>query len=340
MLDAVDLQNIKDYLAADEQNIPAIQARVVAKTPGDLQHIEDHLRTRFALVSKDFASVVKWIGPTVGLALIAAIWGAVVFGMKTEAVAVAEKQAKEFRDNTEKLYHEANDTLVAIRKSKADAEQAVAASKDNYVGIKKGTILPYCGKELPDDRFWWADGDPKHLWPKEEWVPRELQGKRIPNLNGRVLRGVGEENLLCQAGGSDRVQSHFTDEDGTHSHAVKDHMHNLGGYTGGIGGQGATLDELTEQEYWLYRNNGSLNGNEVRKGVRSVVYFTNDHSLATVDNDGTKKPGGNHRHNMPATTGGSSSAVTTEADGQHKHKISEVEYIPAHVAVRYIIRWK
>lgn len=76
----------------------------------------------------------------------------------------------------------------------------VVGGKVNGVDVQRGEVhfgmmVPYFGKDLPKG-FCWADG--KTPWPDADWVPIELHGKNVPDMNGELIGGTSNVADLGQ----------------------------------------------------------------------------------------------------------------------------------------------
>ena len=59
--------------------------------------------------------------------------------------------------------------------------------------VPRGTMLPFFGAVLPGNRWVFADG--KSNWPNASWVPQDLQGTPVPNMEeGNLIGGAITED--------------------------------------------------------------------------------------------------------------------------------------------------
>lgn len=182
--------------------------------------------------------------------------------------------------------------------------------------VPLGMMLPYFGDKLPKG-FVWADGESR--WPDKDWVPEHLRGKaRVPNMNGRTLRGVDSDSDVGLAGGSDHIASHSTMVDGAHEHAFRDHVHSLPELTGQV----AQTGPFPPYKSFSVKDAGGT--------------FCNPGHFDVGDGpDGNQ---GQHRHELGGNTSTAIRITESKKEGVHSHNIGELDYIPAHITVRWIIR--
>ena len=82
--------------------------------------------------------------------------------------------------------------------SAEDAEKSIGADKLAPVatGMMPGMAFCYFGKDIPTG---WALLDGATTWPKETWVPEQIQGKSLPNMRGTTAVGA---STLAEVGTS------------------------------------------------------------------------------------------------------------------------------------------
>ena len=81
------------------------------------------------------------------------------------------------------------DQVAALQREVETLKQKIASLElTDEITVPLGTMLPFFAATLPKgDRWIWADG--KSQWPNEAWVPKNLQGKPVPDLTKGLLVG-------------------------------------------------------------------------------------------------------------------------------------------------------
>jgi hypothetical protein len=188
--------------------------------------------------------------------------------------------------------------------------------------IQKGMIIPYCGKELPNDNFVWANGTDN--WPDEDWVPDHLRPDRstnpptprkVPNLNGRMLRGIRQAQLVATNGGTDKLPRH---------------EHSLPATTAGIEND---LPDSAKGFYKVCRAGKDTVGTEFLLTINSA---DNVFTKAGVPVRG-EQPQGNHAHHLGGSTSGLQ-PPQSPSPNDRDNDASFDQYAPSYVAVKFIIR--
>ncbi|HEX3658226.1 MAG TPA: hypothetical protein VHV55_20730 [Pirellulales bacterium] len=83
--------------------------------------------------------------------------------------------------------------LEHIKDDLAAAEKTLRHYDRLKLEVPIGAMLPYFGQELPE-QFVWADG--RTNWPNEPWVPEKLRNTLVPDMNGWLIGGTGDQELL------------------------------------------------------------------------------------------------------------------------------------------------
>ena len=69
--------------------------------------------------------------------------------------------------------------------------------------VKRGMMLPYFGKDLPDG-FVWADG--KRNWPSDAgWLPAHLRGAPVPDMREYLVGGAEDETSVGKVWQSGKI---------------------------------------------------------------------------------------------------------------------------------------
>lgn len=179
--------------------------------------------------------------------------------------------------------------------------------------VQRGMIVPYFGKELPNDRYVWADG--KTDWPDEEWVPKHLQGQPVPNLYSFVVRGVQDLGKVGIAVEGMDLKGVSTSKAGAHHHKVS-----VDSFTGRVHGDGHR-NHSPEQLAQSYN-------------VQTAGGYNREHGLVLKGRNPNGSGGeGNHVHELKFE-------VDSTSAGEHDHSIDASKLVPSHVGVRFIIRIK
>jgi hypothetical protein len=178
-----------------------------------------------------------------------------------------------------------------------------------------GAILAYVGQgELPPG---WTvcDGkviDEAHGFQKDQ-VDSFWWNRKVPDLNGRFLRGTTEADQVARNGGSDEVTGLKTISDGAHQHD-----YSVPTKTG----------RITENESGSDAGGGGY-GSAYNVVASSGDYARKHHLPAANGATGN----GNHAHYI---TGGN--MQTPVSQGAHQHQIPKFTAIPNYTVVRYIVR--
>jgi hypothetical protein len=199
-------------------------------------------------------------------------------------------------------------------------QTAEAAAKQAALDrVPLGAIIPYGAEgDAPPEGYVFADG--KSKWPSAPWVPMELRDKPVPDLTGRVLRGVSPGEAIAHKGGKDKIPEHATAMDGEHGHSTDASKLPIKGHTGLISNSPPQIDgKKLASPYFVHDNNKK---------------WSNRNWLGT-ESDGPQ-PEGQHVHDLDLTV--DIPVLTIAKSGKHQHSIPAQEYFPSYVGVRFIIR--
>jgi vacuolar-type H+-ATPase subunit H len=178
-----------------------------------------------------------------------------------------------------------------------------------------GSIIPYYGElaDLPDDGTWIVcDGQPI---PQDS--PLYANGIReTPDLRERVVRGATDARSLGKRGGQNVLKNMSVGDAGAHSHEAH-HRHGLPQLTGSISNGGP---DPGHHPYLVLDDHGSRWGED--KHLRT------DGPPSTTE--------GQHMHNLGGMT--AHAQTKTDKKGMHSHIIPEVNIIPSHTSVFFIMR--
>ena len=188
-----------------------------------------------------------------------------------------------------------------------------------YEGVPLGVAVPSFSANLPKG-YVLADGQAN--WPNADWVPVHLRGKKVPDLDGRFLRGVSDVHEIGVAGGNNWIRDLTTMNDGAHQHPLPVHRHNLAGEGTTTGTVSNRIDEIKPHPY-MVRNSG---------GGWCVGW------IATSRDPQPGNGEGQHRHDLEGETQRSDAKIETEKGGSHSHIIADFEHVPAFMQCRWIIR--
>lgn len=221
--------------------------------------------------------------------------------------------------------------LVAVNTllAQADTSTPSAANSQNDVQVNVmmglppiGTILPFYGHPNALMNTGWVLCDGTMVSEANSFKQTEVHPffweKRLPDLGGRVLRGVSGAETVGNRAGSDQLSTAQTNEAGQHAHNGNSHTHALRERTGRVsnGGPDPGMGEY-----------------KIRDDHRG---WTNAHHFDVGGDGGNNE--GNHYHDLGGSTSATSSSMAQR--GSHVHSISAVSIVPSYVAVRFIIRIK
>lgn len=207
-----------------------------------------------------------------------------------------------------------------------NASAAGAISHDaepvfEWEAIPIGGIVAYAGDA---DALWgtgWVlcDGSvvdethPAQLAPSR--VSPQFWGRRVPDLIGRVPRGVLPGEAVGHQGGADVLAEHSTQLAGAHGHFAQ-HAHKLRGLTGKIANSGG---DPGKADYKIRDDHDGWNGKHHI-----------DVGGASTNNEG------HHYHTLVGST--ENTSVASSHDGRHEHLVTTRPHVPSYTGVQFIIR--
>jgi hypothetical protein len=198
--------------------------------------------------------------------------------------------------------------------------------------VPVGTAVPYFGDpaKIPPG---WTLCDGKVLDAttgfKRDGVARELWGKSVPNLSGRLVRGRTANEEVGNAGGSDTIASHNTKSGGLHTHSFDDPTRAIQGFTGHISTQGGEWPGSRN----TYSVTDPFGNHQAGANIAAITDKADQRERAT----------GQHRHIFADgdASAKSAGAIQTKVDeGSHSHDIDALPFAPSYVASEFILRIK